>query len=89
MRAHATLTIDGEQALGWLTDQPPETDGAVALVLDANPSRQFRPGNLSRDHLVVLHGPRESVRDVFRAAGEAGFTVVWPADEPCPGPSRN
>ena len=89
MRTRVTLTLDGGRALGWLPDQHSEAGGALALVLDANPTRPYRPGDLPLDHLIMLHGPRENIQDVFRAAGEAGFTVAWPADEPRPGPSRN
>ena len=44
---------------------------------------------MAPDHFIELHGSRESIRDVLLAAGEAGFTVAWPADEPFAEPSRN
>jgi len=83
------LIVANRRALGWLTDQHPDAPGEVVLILDANLSRPFRATDLAPDHLIELHGARESMRDVLLAAGEAGFTVGWPADDPFPAPSRN
>jgi len=89
LRARATLIVDRERALGWLTDQHPGSNGDVALVLNANLDRVFRSADLPPDHFIMLHGTRESVREILLAGGEAGFTLAWPADDPLPGPSRN
>jgi hypothetical protein len=87
--ARASLVVAGERALGWLTDQHPRSPGSVVLVLDSNLSRPFRSDDLPPDHLIMLHGTRESMRDILLAAGKAGFTVAWPADDSLPQASRN
>ena len=89
MRARATLTIAGERALGWLTDRQPDAPAEVALILDSNLSMPFRPCDLSPHHFIELHGSREIVGRVLPAAGEAGSTVGWPANDPLPKASRN
>jgi len=48
-----------------------------------------RPDDLPPDHFIMLHGTRESVREILLAGGDTGFTLAWPADDPLPGPSRN
>jgi hypothetical protein len=85
----ATLIIASERTLGWLTNEHPDAVGEVVLLLDANLDRAFGPGDLPPDHRIELYGDRESVKDILLAAGQAGFTIVWPADEPLPGPSEN
>jgi hypothetical protein len=85
----ATLTIADGRELGWMTNEYPDAVGEVVLVLDANLDRAFRPDDLPPDYLIELYGTSESVKDILLAAGEAGFTIAWPADEPLPGPSEN
>lgn len=87
--ARATLIVAERRALGWLTDQHPDAPREIVLVLDSNLSTAFRPVDLPPDHFIELHGSRKSVREVLPAAGEAGFTVGWPADYPLPKASRN
>ena len=83
------LTIAGERTLGWLTNEYPDAVGEVVLLLDANLDRPLVPDDLPPNHRIELYGDREGVRDLLLAAGQAGFTVVWPADETLPRPSEN
>ena len=85
----ATLIIAGGRELGWLTNECPDAVGEAVLVLDANLDRPLRPDDLPPGHRIELHGDRESVQSLLLAAGLAGFTIVWLADETSPGPSRN
>lgn len=87
--ARAILVIGGQRILGWLTDVHPDAPGEVVLVLDDDLSGPLRSRDLPLCHFIELHGSPERVRHILLAAGEAGFAVGWPADDPLPRGSRN
>jgi hypothetical protein len=78
MEAKITLRSGGEIHLGILTDDPPAPTPADPVVtLEDYPEGVFGPDDLSPDHLIIVHAPKQDAWDLVHTAVEAGFTVAW------------